>query len=169
MTPISYEYVYLIALGANLGDRESFLLRARQSLSDRAGSILANAGIYVTAPVGAADQQFLNSALLLGSGQTPEKLLHTLLAIETSLGRVREVHWGNRTIDLDIIMAKKGDHYLSVAAPALLVPHPRLLERNFVLCPCVEIAPDWVHPDTKKSLAAECSSRNFSLQPSFRI
>jgi 2-amino-4-hydroxy-6-hydroxymethyldihydropteridine diphosphokinase len=165
MADFTHEFEYLVALGSNLGDRRLYLSQARDALSSDAGPLVAIAGIYDTAPIGAADQQFLNSALVLSSPLNPKNLLLALLAIEVKLGRVRDVHWGNRTIDLDIIMARRHGTSLTMTTPSLTIPHPRLLERDFVLCPGAEIAPEWVHPGTKNTLANECRARHFSLTP----
>ena len=159
-------YSYLIAIGANLGDRPSFLRQAITSICRSAGRSVRIAGVYETAPIGAADQVFLNSALIIESDVEPDALLIQLLAIELELGRVREVHWGNRTIDLDIILIQKNGSSIQYQNQTLEVPHPRLLERDFVLCPCAEIAADWRHPDSLRTLAEECSVRGFHLTPS---
>ena len=157
------EFEYLIAIGSNLGDREEHIQGAIELIGKSIGKPVRVATLYETAPVGAADQQFLNSALIVLSKLPPAEVLQLLLNIEKVLGRLREVHWGNRTIDLDIILVKKNGEPMSVSTESLNVPHPRLLERDFVLCPCAEIAPDWIHPFTLETLLDERKNRGFSL------
>ena len=105
---------------------------------------------YETAPVGYLDQpMFLNMAVEVETELTPEALLKTLLAIERDLGRVRTIRNGPRTVDLDILLY--GSQIVQL--PDLRIPHPRMLERLFVLEPLAEIAPDLVHPTAHKTIA----------------
>jgi len=165
MPQSAYEFEYLIALGSNLGDRQSYLNQAIAAIGSSLGEVTSVAGFYETAPIGAADQQFINSALKLHSHQAPPDLLKALLAIEVDLGRAREIHWGNRTIDLDIIMALHRGEPFVCSTPSLTIPHPHFLARDFVLCPCAAIAPEWTHPASLMTLAAECAQRGFRLTP----
>jgi len=151
---------YLIAIGSNMGDRLDFIRQAAILVQVHCGTIATRSHLYATEPVGAADQEFLNAAFSLESTLNPESLLEKLLDIEVSLGRTREVHWGNRSIDLDIILAKESDGQpIQQNSKALTIPHPRMLERDFVLCPATDVAPDWTHPVSQKTLLNELRSR----------
>lgn len=141
----------LIGLGANLGERAATLQTAIEALRRTPGVHVQNVSSwYATAPVGGPPNQptFLNGAALLETNLTPHELLAKLLAIETSLGRVRVEHWGPRTMDLDLLLY--GD--LVLESPDLIVPHPRMLERAFVLQPAAEIAGTMVHPIAQKTI-----------------
>lgn len=134
-----------IALGSNLGDRELNLLRAVGEIGKLPGSrVTALSGFYETEPVGGVEQpDFVNAVLKLETSLSPRQLLASLQRIETDVfRRVRTVQWGPRTIDLDILFY--GD--LVLTEDGLIIPHPRLHERRFVLHPLAEIAPDLVHP-----------------------
>lgn len=140
----------LIAFGGNLGDVDENLRRAVEAVAGLPGTRLRRvSSLYRTAPVGVLDQpSFVNGALAVDTTLDPEALLEHLLAIERDLGRTREVRWGPRTVDLDLILW--GDR--QVATPSLEIPHPRMAERGFVLVPLAEIAPDAVHPGSRKTV-----------------
>lgn len=134
-----------IALGSNQGDRELNLLRAVAEIGRLEQTrITALSGFYDTDPVGPVDQpNFLNAALRLETALSPRQLLAELQRIETDVfRRVRDVPWGPRSMDLDILLY--GD--LILDEEGLVIPHPRLHERRFVLVPLAEIAPDVHHP-----------------------
>jgi 2-amino-4-hydroxy-6-hydroxymethyldihydropteridine diphosphokinase len=142
----------LIALGANLGDRRDTLTRAIQLLSaqPRVHGLRAS-GFHETAPVGGPSGQpgFLNAAARLETDLPPEDV-HALLAeIEASCGRLRADRWAARTIDLDLLLYDE----LEVNSPGLLVPHPRMAFRRFVLEPAAEIAGDMLHPSSGWTVA----------------
>ena len=133
-----------VGVGSNLGDRPGFLRRAVHSLEqqDRI-AITARSSVYESPAVGYREQpDFLNAAVSLQTDLSPRELMEVLLAIETSMGRTRDRHWGPRTIDLDLLLY--GDRV--VDEEGLVVPHPRLLERGFVLLPLGEIDPLLRHP-----------------------
>jgi len=146
--------VAYIALGSNQGDRELNLLRAVAELGKLPGSrITALSGFYDTEPVGGGEQEnFLNAVLKLETGLSPHDLLAELQRIETgTFRRTREVRWGPRSMDLDILLYDE----VSVNEEVLTIPHPRLHHRRFVLEPLAEIAPELIHPllgSTMKSL-----------------
>ncbi|MBC7658474.1 MAG: 2-amino-4-hydroxy-6-hydroxymethyldihydropteridine diphosphokinase [Chitinophagaceae bacterium] len=145
---------YLIALGSNLGDRKYYIECARAAIQSQCGKVLAMAKILESEPIGAADQAFFNTVLMCESILEPEALLTQLLKIETDLGRVRMEHWGNRTIDCDIILWKdKVRDYPVYRSESLIIPHPEALKRAFVLAPAAEIAGTWVHPEAHATLA----------------
>lgn len=133
-----------IALGANLGDRA----RTLQSAVDRIGTlgkVQSISRVYETDPVGYLDQpQFLNAVLQLSTPPPPQTLLDRLLKIEAELGRVRTFANAPRAIDLDLLLYD-GE---VTTTDRLILPHPRMLERAFVLAPLAEIAGDAVHPVT---------------------
>jgi 2-amino-4-hydroxy-6-hydroxymethyldihydropteridine diphosphokinase len=128
-----------IGLGSNLGDSVAHLVAARAALAALPDSrLVAASSLYLSAPVGPADQpDFINAAVALDTNLPAPDLLHALLQIEQQQGRVRLRHWGERTLDLDLLLY--GDH--TVNLPELQVPHPRLHQRNFVLQPLLEMAP----------------------------
>lgn len=135
--------LYYLGLGSNLGPRARNLARARRLLRARGAEIVAASSLYETEPVDYRDQPwFLNQVLEVRSGLGPRALLRLAKSIETALGRAPAVAKGPRTIDLDILFAGKR----LVDTPDLVIPHPRLHLRNFVLVPLAEIAPDLVHP-----------------------
>jgi len=152
----------LLALGANLGDRRHYLKLALEQLSQRCGQVIACAPFYETAPIGAADQMFLNSAAIVETSLSPLLMLRTILEIEASLGRNRSQHWGNRTIDIDIVLWRdQQGQNIEISEPSLQIPHPACLERSFVLQPAADIAGDWLHPDTGQTIAAALNGGNF--------
>ena len=148
------EIAYL-GLGSNIGDRVAYLQAGTRALATKPEfSILKTSSVYETSPEGYLDQgDFLNAALSLRTTKTPASLLETMSAIEDSFGRQRTIHWGPRTLDLDLLMF--GNCVVDEAH--LKVPHPRLLERRFALEPLAEIAPELVHPQTGRSMAEHCT------------
>jgi 2-amino-4-hydroxy-6-hydroxymethyldihydropteridine diphosphokinase len=137
-----------VALGSNLeprfGDREANLREAVRRLGEL-GEVRAVSSFYDTEPVGyLAQPRFLNGAMLLETKLGPVELMRGLLGVERAMGREREggVPKGPRVIDLDLLLY--GDWVLW--AEDLILPHPRMEERRFVLEPLAEIAPEWVHP-----------------------
>jgi 2-amino-4-hydroxy-6-hydroxymethyldihydropteridine diphosphokinase len=133
-----------IGIGSNQGDRAANVLQARNLLAGRAGTVTAFSSLYMTSPVGLAEQEdFINAVAEISTDLLPQDLLSACQAIEEHMGRVRTVRWGPRTIDLDILLY--GTQVLHTAS--LMVPHPRMAVRRFVLVPLAEIAPDVVHPE----------------------
>lgn len=137
--------IYL-SLGSNIGDRRQQLTDAVRLLREQA-QVKKVSSVYETAPVGGVEQDdFYNICVELESDQTPEEVLAMCQSIERQLNRVRKIHWGPRTIDLDILMIDDD----IIEREDLKVPHPYMLERGFVLIPLAEIAPEAVHPKTNK-------------------
>jgi 2-amino-4-hydroxy-6-hydroxymethyldihydropteridine diphosphokinase len=129
---------FAIALGSNQGARLDHLRRAVADLR-RAGAIVAVSPLYETAPIGGPSQDpYLNAVLLLDSSFAPSDLLGLLQEVETAHDRVRELRWGPRTLDLDIVAMDEGP----VDTPELQVPHPRARERRFVIEPLCQVWPD---------------------------
>jgi len=127
-----------VALGANLGDPLAALRTAVRALA-AVGVVTAVSAVYRTSPVGpVAQPDYLNAAVTLDTGLSPKSLLAELHAIERSLGRERRERWGPRTLDLDLI-AYEGQRR---DAEGVELPHPRAHEREFVLRPLADIAPD---------------------------
>ncbi|AGY60081.1 2-amino-4-hydroxy-6-hydroxymethyldihydropteridine diphosphokinase [Gloeobacter kilaueensis] len=139
-----------IALGANLGERFAVLTRAVRSLHRPAIGLEVKAisSWYETEPVGPPQPLYINGCLVLETSLSPLRLLAELQQREVEAGRVRTVHWGARTLDLDLLWYDD----CVLASPELTLPHPRLEERAFVLVPLAEVAPDWQHPLTLKRL-----------------
>jgi len=138
-----------IALGSNLGDRETYLQQAVEAL--RATLVDVRVSSFIeTEPVGVSGQPpFLNGALVAETSLTARALLDLLLSTERQLGRLRPFERAPRTIDLDLIL-----YGLQVInEPDLRVPHPRFRERRFVLEPLAEIAPDWIDPVSGRTVA----------------
>lgn len=137
-----------IGLGSNLGDKGENLKKAVDLLKEKC-KILKSSSLYETEPVGYKEQGwFLNCAIEIKTNLNPQELLEFLLLIEKRLGRVRAIKNGPRTIDLDILFY---DNKI-INENNLIVPHPRLHERAFVLEPLNEICPNFVHPVLKKSI-----------------
>jgi 2-amino-4-hydroxy-6-hydroxymethyldihydropteridine diphosphokinase len=135
-----------ISIGSNIGDRLHHLAEAIRALhSHQQIEVVKVSSIYETAPVGYTEQaDFLNLVLRVETSLDPYELLAACQDIENGLGRVREIRWGPRTVDLDILLFNNDN----IEAENLLVPHPRMGERAFVLVPLLEIAPTIGHPVT---------------------
>lgn len=133
-----------IGLGSNLGDRGSYLRGALRALAETAGvEVVAVSRFHETEPLGPSQGRFLNAAAALSTSLGPRELLELLHAIEARAHRERgPVRWAARTLDLDLLFFDDA----CVEEPDLVVPHPRLHERSFVLEPLRELAPDLVHP-----------------------
>ena len=141
--------VYL-STGSNLGNRENYLLQAEEAIIEFIGHIDARSSIMETAPWGKTEQpNFLNRALRIKTKLPPLFLMETILEIEREMGRNRQEKWGPRIIDLDVLFF---DNRI-IDEDGLRVPHPHLHERDFVLKPMVEIAPDFIHPVLHKTMA----------------
>jgi 2-amino-4-hydroxy-6-hydroxymethyldihydropteridine diphosphokinase len=126
-----------LSLGSNLGDRRSYLRQAVESLPD----LVAVSPVYETDPVGGPDQgPYLNLVAELATTLTPSQLLGVCHRIETAAERVRDVRWGARTLDIDIIWMDG----VQLDDERLTIPHPRWKERRFVLAPLRDLAPDLV-------------------------
>lgn len=140
----------VISAGGNLGDVQASLSQAKKLIEDRLGEVVKSSSIYKTAAWGVENQpDFLNLVWEVKTDKTAAESLKGLLTIENELGRERKEKWGQRLIDLDILFFN--DEIIETAD--LIVPHPFLHERNFVLIPLVEILPDFVHPKWQKTVS----------------
>ncbi|HTF99261.1 MAG TPA: 2-amino-4-hydroxy-6-hydroxymethyldihydropteridine diphosphokinase [Nitrospirota bacterium] len=138
-----------IGLGSNLGDKVESCRKAIAMLS-KAGNITSVSSFYTSEPIGYPDQEeFINAAVELETELSPLALLAACHVIEDELGRRRLMHWGPRTVDLDILFYGN----LVVESDELVIPHPLMAERRFVLVPLCEIAPDAVHPVLHKKVS----------------
>lgn len=139
-----------IALGSNLGDKEANLRQALKLLTEQGITIKRVSKFFVTEPYGVIDQPaFLNGACCIETALPPLNLLETLLAVENKMGRVRLRHWGERNIDLDLLLYEN----VIMDTEKLRLPHPDMQNRDFVLLPLEEIAPELEHPVLHKTIA----------------
>lgn len=153
---------YLL-LGSNMGDRCALLSRACELINERCGTIVSQSPLFESVPWGfEADTWFVNQAVELETKLNPYLLLLMLLNIERELGRRRngiKKGYASRTIDIDMLYYDN----LITTSPDLILPHPRLQERRFVLLPMCWIAPDFVHPVlgvTQKELLEKCPDKS---------
>jgi len=142
-----------VAFGSNLGLREKNIAAALNAIeTTREIDVVKVSSLYETAAEGGPSDQpaYINGVVHVRTSLGPERLLAVCQNIEESLGRKRTIRWGPRTIDLDILSFDReirGD-------PTLTLPHPMMHERDFVMRPLAEIAPDWVHPVLEQNAAA---------------
>lgn len=142
---------YAIGLGSNLGDRLGHLIDACRSIEERLGLVDVSS-MYETEPIGGPEQDpFLNAVAVVETELKPEQVLEVLQGIETDQGRERTVHWGPRTLDLDIVAGPPS------ATERLAIPHPRAAEREFVLRPLADVWPDALVGDGLVASAALAS------------
>ncbi|WP_294626876.1 2-amino-4-hydroxy-6-hydroxymethyldihydropteridine diphosphokinase [uncultured Bacteroides sp.] len=152
-----------VGLGTNLGDKEQNLRDAVQKIEKQIGKVVSLSAFYVTAPWGfASDNSFLNAAACVDTALSPWEVLQQTQAIERELGRTKKSVGGvysDRLIDIDLLLYE--DLVLSATSPSgaeLTLPHPLMAERDFVMRPLAEIAPEVVHPvsgKTMKEMAGE--------------
>ncbi|MDD2437942.1 MAG: 2-amino-4-hydroxy-6-hydroxymethyldihydropteridine diphosphokinase [Massilibacteroides sp.] len=141
-----------IGLGTNLGDREKNMLTAVALLAERAGTILALSALYETEPWGfESENPFFNAALILETELSPLDLLLLTQRIEREMGRVEKSSgtYHDRLIDIDLLLYDD----IVLESPLLMLPHPLMHQRKFVLQPLEEIAPGWIHPVLKEPVA----------------
>jgi len=152
--------VYL-GLGSNVGDREEYIEQAIFLLDKNPNvQLLKHSSNYETEPEGGGNQPpFINAAVSLKTKLSPHKLLDLCQEIEATLGREREVEWGPRTIDIDILLY--GNEIVS--DDKLQIPHPLMHERLFVLKPLREIAAQVMHPVLEKSVEALYDERKAEM------
>jgi 2-amino-4-hydroxy-6-hydroxymethyldihydropteridine diphosphokinase len=141
-------------LGSNLGDRQAYLEAGLAGLATLSRTeITVVSSVYETAPQGYVDQPpFLNAVAALTTDLNPLDLLHALRRLEDRHLRQRTIPWGPRTLDMDLLL--HGDRVLDT--PELVLPHPRMTERCFVLAPLIEVDPELRHPVTGRSFRSCC-------------
>lgn len=163
-------YSVFLGLGSNVGERQKFLNQAVAEMKKIADtSIIWASSIYETEPCGNTEQaKFLNAALEIETPLQPPELLRVTKEIERRLGRVATVKWGPREIDIDVLLYDG----LVYDDETLIVPHPEIEKRKFVLVPLKEIAPDVVHPIngmTVEEMANACRDTGRVVKTAHRI
>lgn len=158
---LDHNKVYLL-LGSNMGARLELLNNAIENINLKIGEVLQQSPFYETAAWGKTDQPgFLNVALVVSTSLKPIEVLTKALEIEADLGRVRLEKWGARLIDIDVIFY--GNDIINIPNQ-LCIPHPEMHNRRFVLEPLAAIAPDFMHPILKKSIATLLYEINDQLE-----
>ncbi|RJQ20830.1 MAG: 2-amino-4-hydroxy-6-hydroxymethyldihydropteridine diphosphokinase [Nitrospiraceae bacterium] len=142
-------HIAYIGIGSNLGNREENCERAIRLLIENGITVTKRSSMIETEPWGVKEQpDFINMAVEAETSLGPEALLQELKKIEEEVGRLPTSHWGPRAIDLDILLYDD----IVMKTPELEIPHPGISEREFVLRPLAEIAPDKVHPVLRRSI-----------------
>ncbi|MEK7448025.1 MAG: 2-amino-4-hydroxy-6-hydroxymethyldihydropteridine diphosphokinase [Planctomycetota bacterium] len=156
-----------VGLGSNLKNKTLNLKQAIKNIETLPGiKVIRQSKFYRTVPEGlTAQPDFLNAVIEIKTSLSPTTLLETLLNLETRMGRIRKKHWGPRTIDLDILFY---DHII-MNTKKLVLPHPRLTERRFVLEPLAEIAPRLKHPVKHKTITSLYQTRYDFSPPHSRV
>ncbi|HEY4656511.1 MAG TPA: 2-amino-4-hydroxy-6-hydroxymethyldihydropteridine diphosphokinase [Cyclobacteriaceae bacterium] len=140
-----------LLLGSNIGEPAANLNFAHREIGVRIGRIEKASSVYQTAPWGITNQpDFLNQVVMTDTAKDPYRVLDCITGIERTMGRERTQKWGARIIDIDILLYDQ----LIVHDAVLDIPHPGIPFRRFTLVPLAEIAPDVVHPELQKSIAA---------------
>lgn len=144
-------HIAYIALGSNMGDKEKYLNDAITMINDDDMCIVNKVSSFiVTPPYGYTEQdEFLNGAIKVQTLYSPKMLLSFLQDLELKANRVRQIHWGPRTLDLDIILYDN----IICEDDTLVIPHPEMHKRDFVLTPLKEIAPNCLHPVFNKTIS----------------
>jgi len=154
--------IVLLSIGSNLGNRERTIFLCVEALGEIPNTkLLRSASLLDTVAIGPEQPNFINSAVVLETTLLPAKLLAETTRIEDDFGRERSVRWGARTLDIDIILF--GDTV--ILTESLEIPHPRFREREFVLTPACEIAPDFIDPvsgKTVRQLLSQIKTKNTS-------
>ncbi|MFV0554153.1 MAG: 2-amino-4-hydroxy-6-hydroxymethyldihydropteridine diphosphokinase [Mangrovibacterium sp.] len=143
--------VLYLLLGGNLGDKKAIFSQATARLAAELGELVCSSSIFETEPWGfEAEDMFWNQVLVVRTAKSPQEVLKNTKAIELELGRIRGVErYASRTIDIDLLFYDD----LCLEEENLQLPHPRMINRKFVLVPLAEIASDLVHPEFQKTIA----------------
>lgn len=133
----------VLHLGSNKADRVAFLNKAIELIKQHIGSVVRKSMLYETEPWGVKDQQdFINMTVIVDTRLSPEQIINKTKEIEEIIGRDKTAKWGPRNIDIDILLVGKKQ----VKLADLVIPHPKIAERNFVLIPLMELLPDLIMP-----------------------
>ncbi|MAN23962.1 MAG: 2-amino-4-hydroxy-6-hydroxymethyldihydropteridine diphosphokinase [Gemmatimonadetes bacterium] len=156
------EVVYL-ALGSNIGNRVNFLRNGLEALNNLPDfKLTLSSNLYETAPVGEMVQPPFLNAVCQGYWEgSPHELLSKIQGIENHYGRERLIHWGPRTLDIDLLLFGRQ----IITTEHLTIPHPYITKRDFVLIPLFQIAPTLTHPDTEEPFYTFLDSLTTSTQP----
>lgn len=140
-------YTYMLSMGSNVGDRCGYIEKAVKALEENPHmQSIQVSSLIETPPWGNTKQgAFINAAAMVKTDLEPEDFLRSLQAIELANGRERVIHWGPRTLDLDIIWCQEDGQPVFWKSEALCLPHPYFWERTFVLAPMAELWPDFVY------------------------
>ncbi len=130
--------VVYLGLGSNIGNRKENIERTINALEDNGVAIETVSSIIETDPIGPSQNKFLNAAAKATTTLSPENLLDTLKQIEKDLGRIKTIHHGPRTIDIDILFYDD----IKINSKDLIIPHPEIFNRDFVMTPLKEIYPE---------------------------
>jgi 2-amino-4-hydroxy-6-hydroxymethyldihydropteridine diphosphokinase len=142
------QVITVLSLGSNVGDRLNFLNLSKSAIYKEIGPIQFSSNIYETEPWGVDNQEsYLNQVISVQTDRTPIELLNDIHLIERNLGRIRMVHYGPRSIDIDILYY--GETIMDIEN--LKIPHPHIQKRRFILVPLSEILPQMQHPLLKKT------------------
>ena len=154
----------LIGFGGNTGDVASAFAAALEGLAP-VGTVLARSSIWRSSALGPPQEDFINAVALVRTAAGPHAILALCRRLEADAGRVRAARWGPRPLDLDLLIAPG----LVVRSADLALPHPRLAERRFALAPAAEVAPDWLHPERRRTLAELAASPEIAAQRCDRL
>ena len=160
------EHRVYLGLGSNLGDRRENLLAALRLLDGMEDvSVLEVSSVYETKPWGKTDQpDFLNLVTQVSTSRDPRTMLAACVEVERKLGRVREERWGPRVIDVDILLYDD----LRIEEEDLVIPHPRMRERDFVMVPLLELRPGMRIPGCERAATHSGSEGGDTVKPAFR-
>lgn len=147
MKKTKYVNIYL-SFGSNIGDRQKNIEKAFEKLKQKNIRLIKKSSYYKTSPVGPSQRFFYNSAAKFRTSFTPKDLLMILKKIEEDLGRIKNIKWGPRIIDIDILFYSDK----IIRQKNIIIPHKEIKNRLFVLYPLAEIAPSLTHPNYKKQI-----------------
>ena len=156
----SFLHTIYLCLGTNLGDKQFNLNQAMEYISKNCGAVIEKSGVYTSTAWGyESENVFYNQCLKIETQLAPDQLIDTLLSIEKDMGRTRESSgYTDRMMDIDVLFYDS----MRINTDKLIVPHPRIEERRFVLAPMAELAPDFIHPllnQSMKVLLEECTDK----------